>query len=162
MLIIQTTSSYIWWPVVGITWCMGWFVDIQLRYNLTWFACSLPDKTKFGRNFEKLNTFYFLALLWLFSSQIYMANDYSSESEEEVYRKKKTKSVKRHRKSRSLVKIILWFIVYCLIFFFGHSTCHFFLFFDVYFMVDIIVTFDFLYCSECVYTAKIFILCNFY
>lgn len=143
MLIIQTTLSYIWWPVVRITWCMGWFVDVQLRYNLTWFACSLPDKTKFGRNFEKLNTFYFLALLWLFSSQIYMANDYSSESEEEVYRKKKTKSVKRHRKSRSLVKIILWFIVYCLIYFFGHSTCHFFLFFYVYFMVDIIVTFDF-------------------
>lgn len=131
MLIIQTTSSYIWWPVVRITWCMGWFVDVQLRYNLTWFACSLPDKTKFGRNFEKLNTFYFLALLWLFSSQIYMANDYSSESEEEVYRKKKTKSVKRHRKSRSLVKIIFWFIVYCLIFF-GHSTCHFFLFWCIF------------------------------
>lgn len=143
MLIIQTTSSYIWWPVVRITWCMGWFVDVQLRYNLTWFACSLPDKTKFGRNFEKLNTFYFLALLWLFSSQIYMANDYSSESEEEVYRKKKTKSVKRHRKSRSLVKIILWFIVYCLIFFFRPFNLSLLSFFDVYLMVDIIVFFYF-------------------
>lgn len=77
-----------------------------------------------------------------------MANDYSSESEEEVYRKKKTKSVKRHRKSRSLVKIIL--LIYCLLLDFilamlPVTSFHFY----VYLMVDIIVTFDIEYYSEC-------------
>lgn len=78
-----------------------------------------------------------------------MANDYSSESEEEVYRKKKTKSVKRHRKSRSLVKKKI--LIHCLlldIFFFAILPGTSF-FYVVYRIVDI-VTFDTEYYSECI------------
>lgn len=154
MLILQTSlSTYICWPVVRITWCMGWFVDVQLRYNLTWFACSLPDKTKFGRNFEKLNTFYFLALQsnihgkWLF---IWKRGGSLQEKENKV--RKKASQVTQFGKN--------YFLIHCLLLdFFRPFNLSLLSFFDVYLMVDIIVFFLFLILLRmCIFGEKFYIM----